>query len=324
MGGIVSGLRKLASIIEGWEPPDAHAVADGTAIVGLAWPDVVGADVARRTRTGKLRDGVLTVFTAASTWSHQLSFLAPSIIAELRRRCPAAPVERLRFVVATGSTKAAIEGATRGAPRRLPAQRNGVAPDRDGSPLDTEPAGVEDMIERLRRRQAALDRRRRRDGWLQCARCGVWRDPQTGDGTTCAVCAYELERASDDRIERVLTQAPWLPRAEILSHVEGADAHSCDRVRKRLLSRWEEQIFAARRRLRRGELHAADRVLAWSSLMLRSGMQQHAIGRAVIADALGADWADALAQSTEREAPAQTIQKQKKTTARALRRRDRI
>ena len=317
----MTGLRRLASILGEWEPQRAQAPADGSGIVGIAWPEVVGADVARRTRPGRLRDGVLTVYTAASTWSHQLTFLAPSIVAELRRRCPSAPVERLRFVVATGPTKAAIEGATR---RSRPgphggARRSGAA--ESDTDVDGPFEGVDDIIARLRRRQTALDRRRRRDGWVQCERCGAWRDPRAGGGN-CAVCAYEIERASDNRIERVVTNAPWLPRSELVAHVEGSDSRAYDRVRRRLLARWEEQIFAARRRLRRGELHASDRVLAWSYLMLRSGMQQSAIGRAVIADALGADWADALAPTTPREATQQSIKKQRKTTARAFTRRD--
>ena len=119
----MSGLRKIGSIVERWQPPNAGHRTDGTVLAGIAWPDVVGQEVAKRTRTGKLRDGVLTVYTAASTWSHQLTFLAPSIIAELRARAPGVVIERLRFVVAGGSGKATFAGpsVTRaGTPRTHP------------------------------------------------------------------------------------------------------------------------------------------------------------------------------------------------------------
>ncbi len=316
----MSGLRKLGTLLERWEPLVDAPPGDGSAAVSIAWTDAVGPEVGRRTRPGRLRDGVLTVYTAASTWSHQLTFLAPSILAELRVRCPDVQIDRLRFVVASGAAKALIDGAAR---RALPRLR-GTSAQRPSEPdaVDNWDDAVEDVIARLRRRQAALDRRRRRDGWTQCAQCGAWRDPRVGDVAVCAVCAYERERAGDQRIERVLTNAPWLPRGEILSHVQGSDEPAYERVRRRLLARWEQQLFGAKRRLRRGDLHASDRVIAWSYLMLRSGMQQHVIGRAVIADLLGADWAAALAPATAREATISGVQKQRKTNARAFQRRD--
>jgi len=311
----VSGLRKLGTLVERWEPPHAEAGVDGSAAASIAWPDVVGAEVARRTRSGRLRDGVLTVYTAGSTWSHQLTFLAPSIVAELNARCPQTPIRRLRFVVATGSTKALLDGAARRA-GAAKAKLHHESSRTDADEHDENAQSAQDIVERLRRRQHALDRRRRRDGWMQCARCGTWCAPQAPGDDTCPVCADELVRIAYGRIERVLTNAPWLRRADVAPLVDDADERAYERVRRRLLARWEEQMFAAQRRLRRHDLHASDRVVAWSYLMLRTGMQQHVIGRAVIADALGDAWSDALAP-TKREAPAAAVQKQQKTNPRA-------
>jgi hypothetical protein len=321
----VTGPQRLSTILDRWKP--AHYAGDGdpSAIVAAVWPDAVGPDVARRTRPGKLRDGVLTVYTAGSTWSHQLTFLAPAIVAELKALSPSAGVQRLRFVVATGRTKAYLDGLTRPsvARSRLP----GRASSADAPAVDDEAENAEDIVARLRRRQQALDRRREREGWRRCSECGAWRNPAGNAGTAddaCAVCVEEARCAADNRIERILTNAPWLRQGAVASHVADADDAAYDRVRRRMLSRWEEQIFLARRRLRRNELHATDRVVAWSYLMLRTGMQQHVIGRAVVADALGEDWADVLAgpaSARHREATATDFKKQEKTAARVFTRR---
>jgi Dna[CI] antecedent DciA-like protein len=314
----MKGPRPIGSILENWAPGDVRT--DEASAVASAWPDAVGADVARRTRAGKLREGVLTIFTAGSTWSHQLTFLAPSIVAELNARCPGAHVKRLRFVVAAGRMKAMLDGLV-----RAPQHRSAQAAKPDRLPVDDAPDAAEDVIRMLRRRQEALDRRRQRDGWTRCASCGNWKPPVRDDSQPCAVCAAAERRAADGRIERVLVSAPWLGAADVASHVDDADPEAFDRVRLRLLARWEEQIVAMRARLRRRALLAADRVLAWSYLMLRSGMQQHLIGRAVVSDALGDEWADALcgprnaaAAATDREATGASSRKQKKMNARAF------
>jgi hypothetical protein len=311
------GPRPLNLILEHWEPGEIRT--DEASAVAAVWAEAVGEDVSRRTRSGRLRDGVLTVYTAGSTWSHQLTFLAPSIVAELNARCPAAHVKRLRFVVAAGRMKAMLDGLVR-TPKGKSAHVESAA-----GAVDEAADDAEDVVHRLRRRQHVLDLRRQRDGWTRCPSCGNWKPPARDFAEPCAVCAAADRRASDGRIERVLVNAPWLHADEVASHVDGADAPSIERVRRRLLARWEEQIFAMRSRLRKHALLAADRVLAWSYLMLRSGTQQHLIGRAVVADALGDEWSDALCgprAASEREALRAPVKKRQKTNARALTARD--
>lgn len=311
------GPKPLSVILERWEPGEVRT--DEASAVSTVWAEAVGEDVARRTRSGRLREGVLTVYTAGSTWSHQLTFLAPSIIAELNARCPGAHVKRLRFVVASGRMKAMLDGLVR-TPKGRTAQIE-PAP----TAVDDAADEAEDVVRRLRRRQQALDRRRQRDGWTRCPSCGNWKPP-TGDlAAPCGVCSAAEQRAADGRIERVLVSAPWLRADDVASHADDAEATSIERVRRRLLARWDEQIFAMRPRLRRHALLAADRVLAWSYLMLRSGTQQHLIGRAVVADALGDEWADALCgprATSEREATGAPAKKRQKTNARVFTARD--
>jgi hypothetical protein len=320
----MSGPQRLATLLERWRPARDPDGGDPVAAIATAWPDAVGPDVARRTRPGRLRDGTLTVYTAGSTWSHQLTFLAPSIIAALLERCPGSGVRRLRFTVASGRTKALLDGLTGAKGSAARAQRTAAtAGSDDAGPIEADT--VDEIVERLRTRQHALDVARQNDGWIRCARCGAWRPPASSADAACAVCSEDERRIADNRIERVLANAPWLRRSDIASHVPDAGETGYDRVRRLLLSRWEEQMYSSRRRLRRGELQAADRVVAWSYLMLLSGMQQHVIGRAVVADVLGSEWADALVgplAGRDREATASAREKQSKTNARVFTRRD--
>jgi predicted nucleic acid-binding Zn ribbon protein len=320
----MSGPKRLGTLLDRWRPAQGQDGGDPINAIAAAWPDAVGPDVASRTRPGRLRDGTLTVFTAGSTWSHQLSFLAPGIVDGLLERCPGSGVKRLRFIVATGRTKALLDGLAdaRGNAARRSVSATAERAD-ESDPFDAaDPAAI---VERLRRRQQTLDRRRERDGWTRCAGCGAWRRPTNPGDRPCAVCSEEDRRTADNRVERIIASAPWLRQSDVASHVPDGDDAGYERVRRRLLARWEEQMHAARRRLRRGELQAADRVIAWSYLMLLSGMQQHAIGRAVVLDVLGPEWAEALIGHTaarDRKATASDVQKQRKTNARVFTRRD--
>jgi hypothetical protein len=85
-------------------------------------------------------------------------------------------------------------------------------------------------------------------------------------------------------------QAPWLSLADVRRALPGTTNSAYDRTKQRLLTRWQSDIEAAQRRLRRGALSAEDRVVAWSYLMLLTGFAQRDIGRAVVTDVLGRDW----------------------------------
>lgn len=89
-------------------------------------------------------------------------------------------------------------------------------------------------------------------------------------------------------------QAPWL-RADALRQAFPQIATTTyERARRRLLTRWQFELDAAGRRLRRGAVSAEDRMVAWSYLMLLTGLSQGDIGRAVVMEVLGRDWCSAL------------------------------
>jgi hypothetical protein len=301
----MSGLRALRGLVAAWKPGGPASSADAAGAVSAAWPDVVGAAVAARTRPARLRDGLLTIWTAGSAWSHQLSFLEPVILESLRSLVPEAGIKRLRFMVASGRTRQLLDGAAaRTAPGARGASRAVRGIDDAQRARDFEEThDLAAIVRRMRARQAALDARRERDGWTRCSTCTNWMPPDASQGAVCVRCAEESRLRADGALERALRDAPWQSAREVCAAVEGADRTSYERVRRRMLSRLELDLDSAQRRLKRGTLEAADRVAAWTYLMLLARKQKRDLPRAVVADILGNAWADAIGVRRTSSAP---------------------
>ena len=306
----MSGLRSLRTLVAAWKPGGASHTADSAGAIAAAWADVVGPAVAARTRPAGVRNGILTIWTAGSAWSAELSFLEPSILAKLQSIVPDAGVTRVRFSVASGRTKRLLDGVAARAPHtdRLARSREDETIDGADAPRDAasehDPAAI---VGRLRVRQRALDARRARDGWMRCAACSAWTPPQITRDLRCVRCAEEERQTADRALARALADAPWQTPREFIATIPGADRAAYERVRSRLLASLEVQLDSARRRLRRGTLEAADRVAAWTYVMLIARKPKRAVPRAVVADVLDEMWADALglrANAPRREARA--------------------
>jgi hypothetical protein len=296
----MSGPRPLRALLESWRPPRAAGSAPGAdgdeaGILAAAWREAVGQDVARRTRPGKYRDGTLQVLTAGSAWSHQLTFLAPAIIERLRERAPGVPLQRLRFIVATGRTRVLLDRGIEKRTRANAPARHALTGSNDPVPhgrfagLKKRERTLDDVLAELRSEQAALDERRARAGWRRCLLCGTW-----SEGAHCQPCLDEMRRKSDARIALALSAAPWQSLAEVEQHAHGVEEEAFERVRRRLRTKWEQHIHNADRRLRRGALEAGDRVAAWSFVMLVARRPQADVARPVVEGLLGKEWADVL------------------------------
>lgn len=292
----MSGLRALRGLVAAWKPGGPTTSADSAGAISAAWPDVVGAAVAARTRPARLRDGLLTIWTAGSAWSHQLSFLEPAILESLRSLVPEAGIKRLRFMVASGRTRQLLDGAAARTSRaaRVASNSSRGVDDAERARDFGNAADPAAIVSRLRARQMDLDARRARDGWTRCAACASWMPPDAAQGEVCVRCAEEARIRADGALERALFDAPWLSARDVCTAVEDATRTSYERVRRRMLSRLELHLDSAQRRLKRGTLEAADRVAAWTYLMLLARKQKRELPRSVVADMLGDAWADAL------------------------------
>jgi hypothetical protein len=67
-------------------------------------------------------------------------------------------------------------------------------------------------------------------------------------GARCRLCADAAERERTERCERILFEAPWLTPEEVMGAVAGLDAEAYDRIRRRLLRAWIDELRLARKR----------------------------------------------------------------------------
>jgi len=229
-------LSKLGTALAGWRP-SAGRPGDPLTTIRAAWSDIVGDDVARAAQPVALTGSALVVVTASGAWSHQLSFLEREIIRSVVA-LGVPSVERLRFRIGT------IRSARGAGGRRL--VRPAASPPAAGKPLT-----AADAVARFR---AVIERRRsahRAAGGVFCATCGgVIAGPSTSLGTSsrCRPCADGEEREQREQCERIFFEAPWLDPEAVLQQVSGLTAEAYDRIRRRLLRAWVDELRLARKR----------------------------------------------------------------------------
>jgi hypothetical protein len=222
-------LTKLGSALDGWRP-SAGRPGDPLATIRAAWAGIVGDDVARAAQPVALSGTALVVVTASSAWSHQLSFLEREIVRSVVA-LGVPSVERLRFRIGTIR-------APRGAGGRRQV-RTSPSP-----PAAGKPHTAADAVARFR---AVIERRRsahRAAGGTFCAACGG----TIAGGDRCRPCADAEEREQRERCERILFEAPWLDPEAVLGQVSGLTAEAYDRIRRRLLRAWVDELRLARKR----------------------------------------------------------------------------
>lgn len=294
----MSGPRKLGALLNGWNAKDVLErtrpnLDQAAGELAAAWERAVGAQIARRSRPTKLNAGVLTVLTASSAWSDELTFLAPNIIEALQRSVPVAKLRRLRFMVASGRTKLVLEGARFRGRSMAVKQQNVLIPATNEPPIGVE-EDASATVARLAHLQRSLDEWRDRAGWRTCIACQRRFLAESSAALLCAPCAGARRKREEATIERAMMQAPWLTARELRQQLPDFKPAAYQRTRQRLLTRWQFDIAAAERRLRRANVTPEDRVIAWSYLMLLTGKPERDIGRAVARDLLGLPWTSAL------------------------------
>lgn len=225
-------LTKLGTALGGWRPSGGPP-GDPLATIRAAWADIVGDDVARAAQPVALSGSALVVITASGSWSHQLAFLEREIVRSVVA-LGISQVERLRFRVGT------IRAARGTAGRRL--VRSTPGPAASGKPHTA--------TEAVARFRAVVERRRnahRAAGGAFCASCGG--AIAAGPGSACCrPCADARERDVREQCERILFEAPWLDPETVINAVPGLGADAYDRIRRRLLRAWVDELRLARKR----------------------------------------------------------------------------
>jgi len=222
-------LTKLGSALAGWRP-SGGPIGDPLSTIRAAWAEIVGDDVARAAQPVALSGTALVVVTASGAWSHQLSFLEREIVRSVVA-LGVTSVERLRFRIGT------IKSA-RGAGGRVLVRSS------YGTPLAGNPTTTADALSRFR---VVVERRRSAHlaaGGAFCSGCGG----AIATGLRCRPCVDLEERTQREACERILYEAPWLDPESVITQVEGLTAEAYDRIRRRLLRAWVDELRLARKR----------------------------------------------------------------------------
>lgn len=61
------------------------------------WPDVVGMELASRTRASRIDKGVLYVHVDHGAWIQELHFIERNLVRKLRAAAPGVDLKRIRF-----------------------------------------------------------------------------------------------------------------------------------------------------------------------------------------------------------------------------------
>jgi len=154
------------------------------------WPRAVGPVVAAKSRAEEVRNGILVVRTAGSSWSQEISLMKYRILPELNRFCGASVIKDLRFR-ATGvpADDAADPDDT---PTMDDLARVALSEDEVASlRADLEEAraiadeDIREAVISLTSRTHRLRRWRLDRGWSRCSECGGL---YPGRGAACTVC----------------------------------------------------------------------------------------------------------------------------------------
>ncbi len=79
-----------------------------------AWPEVVGPEIEKHTRSVEMRGGELLVYVDAPTWANELSMMSPRLIEAINRAAGEdARVESIRFKVSRRADRSAERGRER-------------------------------------------------------------------------------------------------------------------------------------------------------------------------------------------------------------------
>jgi Dna[CI] antecedent, DciA len=225
-------LKPLGQALSRWTPVRRGRIDDPVSALAAAWPEIVGADIARNSQPIRIDRGTLWIVTASGAWGQQLTFLTDRLLAAIRERTPQTIVERLRFRV---GKIAAV--------RRAPKGRHELAP-RAVEPPRPVPESAADALASFRRHVEGWERAKRAAGWKECRDCKALLAP--GSAVRCAACANAAIRRRTERAARLLADAPWLGYSGTAELVDELSASEYEALRAQLLTDWRQTLDRSR------------------------------------------------------------------------------
>jgi hypothetical protein len=271
---------KLSDALTGWQPSERSASAEPLALLEAGWEQIVGSKVAENSRPTRIAEGMLTITTRSSAWSHQLSLLSEHVLSAVAARLPDAGIRGIRFRVGR-----IVDSARRPAPplRKHPLPK---AARITGASADAAAA-----LARFRRDVETERGARISAGHRECRCCGALLRP--GGDPLCAACSNARIQELTAATGRLLFEAPWLGYAGTVALVNGLQEEEYEQIRSQLLAHWWRMLArakAAKRLSRDGR----ERLVASSYVLLQSRLAPEEIVPATVRSILGDELHDLL------------------------------
>jgi len=271
---------KLGQALGSWAPGSGEGATDPLVLLGAAWAEIVGEEIARKSHPTKIEGDALVIKTAGSGWSHALSCESEKIIAAIRARLPKSGIEKLRFRIGTIVAPGSLSSSRR-VVEKAAAVQHGRAP----------AATADEALARLRGDVEDAQRAKRARGWKECASCTALIAPDSGP--FCVTCEVARNDERERLVSRLLFEAPWLGYAGTSSLVEALSRDEYESIRRRLLARWWERLMRAHRN---GKVSrdGSERLIASSYVLLKSELAPEKINPATVRNVLGDELHDLI------------------------------
>ncbi|OIP27224.1 hypothetical protein AUK22_05820 [bacterium CG2_30_54_10] len=208
-----------------WLPEDVSA-CDMVALGRLAysWEQIAGRDLRRFVYPSRLARGKLTVICADSQWFQTLTYLKPSIHANLRRLFPDLQIS-------------SIDGRLGTIPVAVQREPVEVWPDwnQEGT-IDLPDIGNPDLtntIQTCRKKLQARLKGLTTKGYHLCGKCGFNLIPSGVEA--CSICTFKAREQDLAKTRSLLNETPWISFDEVKKLVAGLAQLEFDAIRSELL-----------------------------------------------------------------------------------------
>jgi hypothetical protein len=190
-------------------------------VVLLHWQEIVGDEIAKHTRPGKINGGILMVKTKNAVWAHHLMTLKEDIAAKINTFAGEKVVTDIKFQAGYLQNDQNEENTIGNETDTLIWSKETITEDELRDIENITGNISDDKLRRRIRNILVKDRSRRKvkakNNWKPCQQCGIMCPP---DSDFCTVCRIQRKAAGRGELKKLLAHAPWLSYNDCLKYVD--------------------------------------------------------------------------------------------------------
>lgn len=190
-------------------------------VVLLHWRDIVGDEIAKHARPGKIHGGVMTVKTKNAVWAHHLMTLKEDIAAKINGFAGEKVVTDIKFQAGYLQNDQNEENTIGNETDTLRWNKE-ILTEIEVNEIEAVVAPISD--DKLRRRvrnilvkDKSRQKAKTKNNWKKCRQCGIMCLPDTD---LCTVCHIQHKAAVREELKKLLFEAPSLSYEECAKYVE--------------------------------------------------------------------------------------------------------